>query len=106
MEKKLRNYIRKTLLENYGMDHLFDDDEAFQAFKGELNSEMGEFTPPKDEEVDAIKAELARLNLNLPSDEEELKKIEAGVIAKLPHLEAEMLKNRMEKLFGKGSYNE
>ena len=101
-ENELKNYIFKKLQESYFDDMEFDNDAMKAAMSdmeasGEEFEELGASKFEKDPKfAEKFKSALNRVNLELPSDEEEVEKL------------AQMVKSRNdhEGRFGKGSLNE
>ena len=101
-ENELKNYIFKKLQESYFDDMEFDNDAMKAAMSdmeasGEEFEELGASKFEKDPKfAEKFKSALNRVNLELPSDEEEVERL------------AQMVKSRNdhEGRFGKGSLNE
>lgn len=121
MRKKIKTIIRKNinkLFENKEYYPTFDfedidnmDNAAKNAFIKDYESETGEnFKEPTKEELDSIKTALSRGNLDLPSDQDDIKMaekmLEKQLAGKKTPEEIARLKDVMEKMWGAGGINE
>lgn len=87
------------------------DGEAHKAFLKDLEKEpgFGTYKEPTDKELDELIRNLQIGNLDLPSEQDLIKQAEESINRHLYPSEIDKIKNvkkKMDKIAGKGSYNE
>lgn len=124
-EQKIRKIVKETinkLFEEFDDDYFssfeFEDipemqpgGTAHQAFLDDLKKDpsMGAYKKPGEDEVNKLIKGLKQANLDLPSDQKLIHHAEKNLSQNLNEpekIKARKDKNKMDKIFGTGSYNE